>query len=342
MNKPSLLARLKNYFIPHHGNDYKPHSVRIPAITVILAVSIFAWVFAFFGSVTISKKNLLADVRTSLLVMLTNEDRKTSGVGELTVNPLLTQAAEMKAQDMIDNNYFAHTSPTGTDPWFWFKKAGYHYKYAGENLAIDFYDTEQVQNAWMNSPTHKKNILNGRYKEIGIATKTGTYHGRQVAFVVEMFGTSSSVTPTTALANIPQVTRQQPTQTPLSEPKEPSQVLGEETVAPSEIATIAPETNPQESFSDFIESTPPVETLQPSEKMNFWTKIKTLIVQLGRIGTIVIGLLFILVSFSLILKIGIEYKRQHYKNIIAMIVVLGILFVLYFSLMKSLGHVVIL
>ncbi len=135
----------------------------------------------------------LAAVVSAVLVDLTNEDRAANAVGGLTVNPLLTAAAQAKANDMAAKGYFAHVDPS--DPtrnsWVWFREAGYRFSYAGENLAVDFSDSPDVQRAWMNSPTHRRNILDGHFTEIGIATARGTYKGRSTTFVVQMFGTPS-------------------------------------------------------------------------------------------------------------------------------------------------------
>lgn len=124
----------------------------------------------------------------SVLVKLTNQERVAANVAELTVNPLLEKAAQMKADDMAAKGYFAHNTPDGNTPWYWFEQAGYKYKYAGENLAVNFTNSEDVETAWVNSRGHFLNIINPKYTEIGIATSTGIYKGREAVFVVQMFG----------------------------------------------------------------------------------------------------------------------------------------------------------
>ena len=89
---------------------------------------------------------------------------------------------------MIKNNYFAHTSPAGIAPWHWFDENKYDYKYAGENLALGFSSVESEHQAWMDSPTHKKNILNPNFKEIGIAVGKGTIDNNLVTIAVQEFG----------------------------------------------------------------------------------------------------------------------------------------------------------
>lgn len=134
----------------------------------------------------------VAAVVSAVLVDLANGDRTQNGVGELKLNPVLVAAAQAKANDMAERGYFAHVSPDGADPWYWFRQAGYNFSYAGENLAIDFSDSSDVNNAWMNSPEHRKNLLNPKFTEVGIATAQGIYQGRPTTFVVQEFGTPAT------------------------------------------------------------------------------------------------------------------------------------------------------
>jgi uncharacterized protein YkwD len=105
----------------------------------------------------------------------------------------LQAAAQEKADDMVKNGYFAHTSPLGVTPWYWFGNVGYDFSYAGENLAVNFSDSQDVTNAWMNSPEHRANILNAHYTNIGMAIATGTFQGQSAIYVVELFGTPAIV-----------------------------------------------------------------------------------------------------------------------------------------------------
>jgi uncharacterized protein YkwD len=130
-----------------------------------------------------------AAVVTSALADLANVDRARNDLPELVVSKALTAAAQAKANDMAEKGYFAHTAPDGTSPWYWYKQAGYSFAYAGENLAIDFSDSADVEAAWMKSPAHRANLLNKNFTEVGIATAVGMYQGRKTTFVVEEFGT---------------------------------------------------------------------------------------------------------------------------------------------------------
>ena len=95
---------------------------------------------------------------------------------------------------MFNKQYWAHTAPDGKEPWDFMSEAGYSYQVAGENLARDFSTTSAMVAAWMASPTHRANIMNGRYTEIGIAVINGTLEGVETTLVVQMFGTPRSST----------------------------------------------------------------------------------------------------------------------------------------------------
>jgi len=189
---------LKKYFIPHHGNEFKPHFLRHESMMVFLFV-ILAIEIGFLIQVFVifDKTNFLASVLPGVLTNLTNAERAENNAPPLTENKLLALAAEMKAQDMAERGYFAHTSPDGKTPWYWLQEVGYSYSYAGENLAVNFFESDDVARAWMNSPTHRANIIKPNYTEIGIGVAKGVYEGRSTVFVAQFFGTPISITPIT-------------------------------------------------------------------------------------------------------------------------------------------------
>lgn len=159
--------------------------------TVALVVCLFMGAGLVDRYIKESGSPYVAAVISAVLVDLANQDRVAENVGGLTINPKLVAAAQMKADDMAAKGYFSHTTPEGYDSWHWFKEAGYEYAYAGENLAVDFSESNDVEKAWMQSPSHRENILNAHYTEIGIATAKGTYRGHDAIFAVQMFGRPS-------------------------------------------------------------------------------------------------------------------------------------------------------
>jgi hypothetical protein len=195
----TMLETLKNLFIPHKGNDHRPHILRPVTIAVICLVALLIeGAFLLGVSYLGPRSELFGTVLVSSLADGTNAARQSSGLSSLRISPLLQAAAQEKANDMVQNGYFAHTSPAGVTPWYWFENVGYSFSYAGENLAVNFSDSNDVTNAWLNSPEHRANILNANFKEIGIATAQGTYEGHDAVYVVELFGTPSSVLSQTA------------------------------------------------------------------------------------------------------------------------------------------------
>jgi hypothetical protein len=128
----------------------------------------------------------------------------------------LQVAAQEKENDMVANNYFAHTSPAGVTPWHWFMDVGYQFSYAGENLAVNFSDSQDVTAAWLNSPEHRANILNSHFTEIGIAVAEGSFEGRPATYVVELFGKPADVAPVlVASAAVPNPLVTKPAVTPV-------------------------------------------------------------------------------------------------------------------------------
>jgi len=111
------------------------------------------------------------------------------GLQSLKENTTLDNAAVLKAQDILEKDYFSHQSPDGVAPWYWFKIAGYNYKIAGENLAIGFLDSRELNRAWLDSPSHRANLLNSNYKDVGIAILKGDFQGNETTVVVQLFGT---------------------------------------------------------------------------------------------------------------------------------------------------------
>jgi uncharacterized protein YkwD len=101
----------------------------------------------------------------------------------------LNRAAEAKAQDILTNQYFDHYSPSGRSPWDFIRGAGYDYHRAGENLAVGFNSLDDVEKAWLDSPTHAANIFNVNYQDIGIGMARGLLDGKEVVVITQMFGT---------------------------------------------------------------------------------------------------------------------------------------------------------
>lgn len=99
---------------------------------------------------------------------LVNAERAKRGISALTLDSSLSSVATKKSQDMIDKNYFDHTSPTYGSPFDMMKQFGISYRTAGENIAKGQKTPQEVVAAWMNSEGHRKNILNPNFTNLGV------------------------------------------------------------------------------------------------------------------------------------------------------------------------------
>jgi uncharacterized protein YkwD len=110
------------------------------------------------------------------LYVLQNAYRNAQSLGSLQLDPRLVAIARMRAQDMVARNYFAHTAPTGETAFGLLSQAGYIYTIAGENIARNNYpDAETAaiaMDGFLNSPSHKENVMDGRFKNVGIGVAT--------------------------------------------------------------------------------------------------------------------------------------------------------------------------
>ncbi|MFA7302109.1 MAG: CAP domain-containing protein [Candidatus Shapirobacteria bacterium] len=189
MNKRSK-KKLKNLFIPNRDNNFRPKFFETGPMLGFGILILAAFIFSInIPNIlkSVASNSQLSAVLPSVLTELTNEERTNASLSALKENDLLDKAAAMKASDMATKGYFAHVSPEGKKPWNWVQDVGYKYQYAGENLAVNFKDSEDVTVAWMNSPTHKANIVKAEYTEIGTGVATGTYNGVKSIFVAQVF-----------------------------------------------------------------------------------------------------------------------------------------------------------
>jgi hypothetical protein len=165
--------------------------------------------FVVLRNISTQTNNVLGfatDISPSRVIELTNDQRQSSGLGTLTYNDRLAVAAAAKAQDMMAKGYWAHFGPSGETPWGFILSSGYQYEYAGENLAKNFMDSGAVVNAWMASESHRANILNNNYKEIGVAILNGNLAGEDTTLVVQMFGSKSQIAGESTESTQPEVT----------------------------------------------------------------------------------------------------------------------------------------
>lgn len=184
-----IFHQLHLWLIPHEDNNYQPRAVRHKCLAfysaLLIGVKIFILLILFL---TYPNPAQFSTITTNRIIELTNKERTNMGLSTLQHNETLDLAAQKKAADMLQNNYFAHNSPSGINPWYWFNEVGYNYTYAGENLAMNFVEAEDAVHAWMASPSHRDNILSVNYADIGIAVVVGKLDGQETTLVVQLFG----------------------------------------------------------------------------------------------------------------------------------------------------------
>jgi uncharacterized protein YkwD len=182
------MSLLKYWFIPSIKNNYRAKVLHPDTLILLLC-------FAFFQQSLVRSYLILnpkilgtiSSVNQSSVLDLTNLERQKYKLPPLKLNKLLSDSAQHKAGDIVQKNYWSHSSPEGNTPWDFIKHTGYEYSVAGENLARDYTDTASLLKAWMKSPTHRNNILNNDFTEIGIGITTGIQNGIYTTIIVQHF-----------------------------------------------------------------------------------------------------------------------------------------------------------
>ncbi|MEK7068341.1 MAG: CAP domain-containing protein [Patescibacteria group bacterium] len=184
-----FFRRVSEHVLPGPHNSYRPHLLRRQWLVLFLGVALAAEAL-LVGNLALRQAGVpfLAAVVQNEILDRTNHARAEFNAPVLRESPLLTAAAHAKAADMAAKDYFAHVGPDGKVPWAWLHEVGYDYRLAGENLAVRFVDSRDVVDAWMNSPSHRANIIKQGYTEIGVGVASGHYKGEPAVYVVQYFG----------------------------------------------------------------------------------------------------------------------------------------------------------
>jgi len=329
---------IKSIFIPCLENNFRPKILETKPLIFYLTF-LFLIYFTFINIIPTTQ--YFAAITKSLLFEITNRDRIELNLNTLTYNEKLEQAAKMKAEDMIKNNYFAHTSPKGITPWYWFEQVGYKYLYAGENLAMGFTDAETVNNAWLNSPGHRANILNKNYKEFGTAIASGKINGVETMVIVQLFGTPQpdsnlkSISKTSVKPNlIPSSSQSNNINKP-----EPTTIKTTPVLSPTSLSQTAPQidfnkkaveqtlTNEAKNILNKelnkISINNTIVKTASNIGFNFWGGINKLL-------TIIFAAFLAFIFITLLITIFTEFKIQHPDLIIecaALIIIIAIIIV---------------
>jgi len=334
----------KKYFIPHEGNGHHPHFLRHKSmlfffiLTLIVEIGFLAQILLIFN-----QTNFLASVLPGVLTALTNEKRADNHEAPLTENELLKEAALLKAQDMANRSYFAHVSPDGKTPWYWLEQVGYKYTSAGENLAVNFFESSDVADAWMNSPSHRANILKNNYKEIGIGVARGTYEGRSTVFVAQFFGTpmvvASPITPEeTTPEPAPSTPAPSSKTTTVPNPTPKPKVTKPTTPAPTPPVKVTP---PEPTPEPSVVATAPTqiqvlgeETVTPAPNPSLTLKIKSFVRKAltspREYASYILATVLLITLFAILLFLFVKSELAHPFVIARGVALVAVIFLLMF------------
>lgn len=211
-----MVSNPLHLFFPHPHNNHRAKILHRQSLLILIGLFIVAQsAISLFNQIKPGVLGYASQISPEEVIRLTNIERAKAGLSPVVLNKQLTDAALAKATDMFAKDYWAHNAPDGTEPWYFISRSGYVYLHAGENLARDFSSAQAAVAAWMNSPSHKANLLSSKYKDIGVAVMDGTLNGQDTTLIVQMFGTVQSAAPKTrsesTALNIPEVLAQEPT-----------------------------------------------------------------------------------------------------------------------------------
>jgi uncharacterized membrane protein YgcG len=164
VKKSSKTKRNAKKHPKHFAKVYWPY---IPIIAIVAFGMVFGGVLPNSRTGQPATLAYSTEMSRGALLSNTNAERIDEGLAALQINSLLNASAQAKAQDMVDKDYWSHNSPNGDAPWVFFDAAGYVYQKAGENLAYGFTTSAETVQGWMNSPSHRANILDSQYTEVG-------------------------------------------------------------------------------------------------------------------------------------------------------------------------------
>ncbi len=294
----------------HHKRNHKYLKTYFPYLPVVIAILVSLGLSSWQPT----PKGTLAyatEISTNNLLQATNHERVINSQSVLSLNQRLNNAAQAKANDMIERNYWSHNTPDGQEPWVFISNAGYDYQKAGENLAYGFATSTETVTGWMNSPSHRQNMLDSNYVEVGFGFANSSNYNSSgpETVVVAMYGkpqTLASIAPPTpspapqAAAPIPETTAQ-PANNQVSESTIPTPVQSQE----NDKATVA--TTPVNTDFPVIEENG---GLQPITRVDTLTKGRAPWALFGIGITSGLAIMLLLIKHSLAFRHVIS-KSEH-------------------------------
>lgn len=331
---------MKNVFSPIKSNAFLRFLLRPTPITLILLGIIS---LRFITAASWSNNIQASDLSLENIIAGVNNERSLRNIPLLKTDTRLSVAAQSKSDDMQLRHYFSHTDPEGNYIWDKIVAAGYSpYITLGENLAIEFYNTESLIAAWMNSPTHRANLLSENFKDQGMGINFGSPAENQYySAITNTFGTlllttkqptpqtiqtSNTPKPSSPINNTPKPT---PTPSPTAAPTpSPAKIDVTEPVIKTENknlnATVTVSENDKSTSVPEKTSAPPIDNSVIGKKENNYKK--TLIVNIA-LGSLLVMFLFIdIKSFWKEKYIGLDKKLNNLSLLILAILLTALLY----------------
>ncbi len=341
-----LGVKIKDFLLPTKRNNHSPHILQKMALGLMVGLVLMSFAVTNLQALWWQTSDwLVGAVLPATVIDLTNKERDSLAIGSLTKNAKLDEAARLKAEHMAKNSYFAHYSPDGITPWYWFDQASYKYVHAGENLAIHFSDSKAVIDAWMDSPTHRANIVDQKFTEIGVGTARGVYDGYETVFVVQLFGSPGVEKATPILSKSEEVK--------VLEEEIPSKevVITTEEIIDREIASEKPEVagvnideKKQVDNSSFIATTsdllpaPPEKELATTNNLNSGEQLASVVTRPNLVLQSIYLVLGILVILALFTSILLGFYQQRFRQVtygVFLLLLMSGLFYIHYSLLNN-------
>lgn len=294
----------------HYSKTYWPYLPMVLLIGVGFVINIFL-------NSPRSVLNYATSVSAAALLQDTNAHRIQNNVGALALNNQLSQAAQVKANDMAARNYWEHATPEGKQPWQFMRDQGYRYVLAGENLAYGFDTSTATVAGWINSTSHRENLLKAGYRDVGFGIANAPNfqgHGPQT-IIVAMYAAPQTVA---VPAKLKPVVKRPATVNPPPPVRtaEPSEIQPAPTTpVPATTAPTAPAPPPaQEAPSKVVatnkEAAPPVSEPETHQlQSREVSRLDVLANGNGQWATLVLSVLATIGAISLVYRHGKLWKR---------------------------------
>lgn len=310
---------LKKYFISHKENNFHAHLLHTKRAVfyglVFLLTKIILVTFVLFLPVGVFVlPDVLAEEQRQILV-LTNKLRQNKKLAVLSEMDKLNLSAQNKAEDMANNNYFAH-SIDDKSLSTWLQGAGYKYEVAGENLAVGFSSAEDILTAWEKSPTHYANLIDPDFKDLGIGLAGGVYKDQPTVFIVQHFATPVAVV------------KEEPAKKIIVKKSSVAEIKVEKDLIPEPSAQ-----EPQLVLGGKIkneESQNPIVSQNQSSPVEKYIQAKNVLSPLTNIFAVSQNIYFgamLFFAFVLLLNIVIHLRKQHYHIIAQTSGLIALLFI---------------